>query len=1493
MSFLVVPIQVDALLLKQGCSCIGQDVNFQELPYYNATNQVLMNQDKPFLAESIISQPFNNDSLFLEAGVHLHWTLPDLVTIGKSENGETIFPVVPNRWYVRKIKDNNQEEWIIESDYLWDAEDKTCPIHALCTIPLDISLNDETDPEGITLKSGKQPYAYMGRKFTLKEWRETNNPKERYWNHIKKGPLTAMGWGSLVFDTFYAHSRSVFGMHDKDIPDDNTGAPNEYSYTVVGWYDREFDTDNFDFIRELTADISGELKDERYATISDDEFRKFYEERLNAEIFSADNRNLTDKKSLYEARNTFCFGYIDMSRQKSSHPKGEHVSIAVANTPAEAISSLLIASAKKDLRTPDRMKEEEKLEALLSFDDLSTQKLDMAARLRGLRHEKGFVAHEGLTNWRIALEDKKTTDNPADAKKDGDEKPVPELDAETKDLENKLRAAQYRFDLKKNQLNAALDALYLDWSRYMQAMYPTEGQTHEYPDVDAIRFHIKNNSLKNARALKRELGVYPDFKTVRFREEASGIGLDIAELVAAIDKKLAALPVHPKKEYKLKQETGTQYWEALPPSLVLFTDEGNIEDAELLKYSNRLTQAGKMGTFLWLSDTEAGKIELKDRKLFSLDGLLLALKDFAKHRPDFGKDDDNKVNEWHTFRVEWKVELFPVAPGNQLTKSNSNFDEYFVTKNYSLQEEDTDFTINPALTALSLHTNGSVYTGASYVTNTIKQSYDKKVQDFLKANDWVLNESEKAKTENKDISKTISEIAAYEKQLQGTALLGLTLMGFNEALIQQKSIIRLAAADPFGFATHKAFANDVAALLNTGQGSSADPLSIFNPLRCGAFRVLAIRIIDTFGRTCNLTPADIVTSTPNRISGKENWVNLSPRLCQQATMSIRWRDSLTKVSKEEKLAAKPTTEVSRPSPVCGWMLPVYLNQRIEFFDAFGRHLGGITHKGLWENSVFDYGKASSEDRSFIKNVQLSNLIEWILAKTARNPAFYQSFITILRETCNNIVPESRTNPSLMEIIGGTPIAVTQIAVNLFIKGAPAFDLDWNAFRMELDTAEGRNTRQFTKVRFPYSIGDFHQYNDGVVAYWAHTGGRLAGPAYFNSAVRARLSFSKAPEKLPLGLEDEPDYRYNREKDIIALLVELAGAKNNFYKHEFTRHYVANGSRYWDVMVNAGLIQLYEENILARLAFDQPPNELPGGLEEEQQYRRDAGKDIPALLLDLAGTNKTLNKYEFIRRYTANGSIYWDALVKAGWIREDIKRTFEHTDLSGAIDEAERNFTVLMHPKGVIHLTSGILPVKKLKLPEESYKAALRTIELTFLASPIVTPVNELMVSLYQDSRYEWSWLKAEKERNEAVSETNMPLFNRTLQRRHMKKDIFKTIWNRYLNEKINNKEVASAGEAWNQMIEFGFLETAMTFESEDFAYFRQDKLEEIQQEYQKLKDNNLPETLQVQAKLIELITPLLPLLIRSIGSFETKGSSVASQSLQEGWLSIKTSQKTI
>ncbi len=86
----------------------------------------------------------------------------------------------------------------------------------------------------------------------------------------------------------------------------------------------------------------------------------------------------------------------------------------------------------------------------------------------------------------------------------------------------------------------------------------------------------------------------------------------------------------------------------------------------------------------------------------------------------------------------------------------------------------------------------------------------------------------------KRFSATVQEMAAYEKTLLGIKLLGLTLTGFNEAADPAEiSYAPGACRSPFGFATHKTFANEVAALLNTGQGSSAGSLILFQsiPLR--------------------------------------------------------------------------------------------------------------------------------------------------------------------------------------------------------------------------------------------------------------------------------------------------------------------------------------------------------------------------------------------------------------------------------------------------------------------------------------------------------------------------------------------------------------------------------------------------------------------------------------------------------------------------------------
>ncbi|WP_293116339.1 hypothetical protein [Moorena sp. SIO4G3] len=48
--------------------------------YFDGTLDV--NPNIANISEEIVSQPFQNQNLYLKAGIHLHWALPDALTKG-------------------------------------------------------------------------------------------------------------------------------------------------------------------------------------------------------------------------------------------------------------------------------------------------------------------------------------------------------------------------------------------------------------------------------------------------------------------------------------------------------------------------------------------------------------------------------------------------------------------------------------------------------------------------------------------------------------------------------------------------------------------------------------------------------------------------------------------------------------------------------------------------------------------------------------------------------------------------------------------------------------------------------------------------------------------------------------------------------------------------------------------------------------------------------------------------------------------------------------------------------------------------------------------------------------------------------------------------------------------------------------------------------------------------------------------------------------------
>lgn len=117
-----------------------------------------------------------------------------------------------------------------------------------------------------------------------------------------------------------------------------------------------------------------------------------------------------------------------------------------------------------------------------------------------------------------------------------------------------------------------------------------------------------------------------------------------------------------------------------------------------------------------------------------------------------------------------------------------------------------------------------------------------------------------------------------------------------------------------------------------------------------------------------------------------------------------------------------------------------------------------------------------------------------------------------------------------------------------------------------------------------------------------------------------------------------------------------------------------------------------------------------------------------------------------------------------------------------IDAAPQFLTLLMDPRGAIHLTSGILPTKSLTLPADHYQEALRTIEVTFFTAPILSDADQLDLPLPHENGFFWSWLQRRGDTWDEVS--SLQTIRRTV----------------FVQDAGNGGE-----ELWQQLIQEGWL----------------------------------------------------------------------------------------
>lgn len=1071
----MVPVHLDALYLNSDRLLVEAMADFSRLPYQDKRD---VNPNIANISEEIVSQPFQNQNLYLKAGIHLHWALPDALTKGvqtpknpdNPQSGvKTDFPAVPNRWLVIRSYENNgindiQALWVVESDYLYPANQ-----------------GSQTGSIAYPVQDA-QPFRYMGRKVPLADWREDSQGTQA--NRLKQ--LTAVGYGEPAFAAFYPNCHSVFGFYDDYLPQSLDGL----QYEVIGWYS---DAEQ-DYLKAFIKDFR----------------QKNNSNQSNEQILEAIQKNL--KWAIVDTRlpdQMLCYARLTFAPQKKidNSNRAASVEVAVGNTGTEALSAYLGQKIDRNYKPII----EDQLEALHLSSTLEHRQLDMTLKVKEARHEKGFNAIGAGTLWTIRSESATRVD--AEDAHNQTEQTLPD---DMADLLNELNLNQQKYDCALHELESMRRQLFSDWYKYMLSTYPPQGSRDQYPDIDEVKYYIEVKGIAPLQAKLKATGNLmlsgDNSGQITTASAGKSSSTSIAsQLATAINQLLQQITDFNNKEevkqakttYILQQITSPRYWQPKEPVLLI--------TGEAVKPSPRHGQDGR------LRDDGCLECQILEDVTLPRDedsGVILYKEIVATKGEETIAFSTWEEQPWHPFLLEWEVEVFPIREGSNYTNYNGNYNSQFITNNYILKENEPDLFLDSGKGAIVKAAN--VYSGRSILTphagiklkeqlevylkkqilpeyyqkNNIPKEQQK--DDYLNNNDncqalkkWYeevyaldLNTADK-KAKNPIYTairadEKLHQLLGWDSLAQSVNCLAQSLGGFNEALLMHKQTLQLPITDPLGFVDYQPFTEVVRDAVQQSIRSAPEPLNDFNPIRSGGMKILRLRLVDTFGQVKDLDVSQIITTEQMRTPGSPYLVSLPPRLVQPARLNFRW---LSAIEGEQEMNSHRAT-----TPICGWILPNNLDNSLAIYDNQGKALGSIylNQQAQWVAAPGDNLPLVIND---IKNTHLRRLINHIISSNNEgNSNFLESFITALDNGLENIDPENFAQHQGLALLMGRPIAVVRASLNLELQGLPAVNQDWDVFWHDLR----RNTREtddFEKVEIPVRLGEYQQLNDGLLGYW--------------------------------------------------------------------------------------------------------------------------------------------------------------------------------------------------------------------------------------------------------------------------------------------------------------------------------------------------------------------------------------------------------------------------
>ena len=344
-------------------------------------------------------------------------------------------------------------------------------------------------------------------------------------------------------------------------------------------------------------------------------------------------------------------------------------------------------------------------------------------------------------------------------------------------------------------------------------------------------------------------------------------------------------------------------------------------------------------------------------------------------------------------------------------------------------------------------------------------------------------------------------LRTFQTAISSMNVLCQSLGGLTDQLLMRKGHLELRPLEP-GSGREGPQLSDIYEAVKDVDWLSPLTDKQFLPVRVGHPKLEKLWIIDAFGQLLKLE--DLKTEEkqregtlfkpllPRRLRSPDGSVRLEPRLAQSARFTITWPLAGRRDTADE--TDSPHQAEEECNPVCGWIVPNFLDEGLMIYDAKGDALGSL-QKALrksWREGVggrhpelesfhwvdipgseaFVFGtppRTITDPLGEKANPHLRAFVKGLLSLTKGSGQAFSDLLDRINEALSaSSGAGSSHNPNLALLIG-RPLALVRASIHLELDGRTACAQSWDAVPSSAGGIE--------RLNIPVRLGDRRKWQD--------------------------------------------------------------------------------------------------------------------------------------------------------------------------------------------------------------------------------------------------------------------------------------------------------------------------------------------------------------------------------------------------------------------------------